>query len=106
MQVAIGKGRKPPRWFTDVPDAGPMDEFYLSAFWDLSTTRGIGFAPGPIPWNRIRDYAEYVGLDKDVGFAFAAVIRRLDVHYLDVLASQSAGSTGEGGKSSLPWENE
>lgn len=82
MEQGIEKGRKPPEWFLDCPESLPTDEFYLSAFWDLSTCRGMGMSIGPIPWHHIRDYADFAGLDPENGFAFASVIRRLDAAYL------------------------
>lgn len=88
VTTRLAKGQKPPQWYSEQPEIGPLDEFYLSAFWDLSTTRGIGMTCGPIPWNHIRDYAEYAGLERDVGFAFAAIMRQLDAYYLSDMARQ------------------
>lgn len=55
----------------------------MSAFWDLSTCRSNGFSVGLIPWNRVREYAEFAGLDRDNAFTFTAIIRRLDEAYLE-----------------------
>jgi hypothetical protein len=59
---------------------------------------------GPIPWNQIRDYAEWSGLERDVAFAFATIIRKLDAYYLDAVARQqeieagrARGAAGVGG---------
>jgi hypothetical protein len=78
-----------------------MDEFYLSAFWDLSTCRRIGMSLGPIPWNHIREYAEFAGLDRLNTYAFSAIMRKLDVVYMDRM--NVSGKTG-GTASSLPWQ--
>lgn len=104
IEAAIAKGRTLPSWYLDRPDEQDGDQFYLSAFWDLSTCRQNGWSPGPIPWNHIRDYAEYAGLDRDNGFRFAAIIRRMDAYYLDALRAQS--SVGQGGRASLPWNRD
>lgn len=32
-------------------------EIYLTAFFELDSERQAGFAVGPIPWSRIREYA-------------------------------------------------
>jgi hypothetical protein len=82
------KGREPPKWYLEEPPREIFDDFYLAAFWSLSTCRPMGFSPGPIPWNHIRDYAEYAGLDRENTFAFEAIIRAMDGAYLDRLAEQ------------------
>ena len=60
----------------------PGDQFYLSAFHELSTTRAIGFSIGPIPWDKIVSYAASVGLDDDLQEDFHQLIRVLDNSYL------------------------
>ena len=60
----------------------PGDQFYLSAFHELSTTRATGFGLGPIPWDKILRYAEIAGLDDDLRADFQQVIRVLDNAYL------------------------
>lgn len=76
----------------------PGDEFYLSAFWDLCTERSIGMSVGPIPWNRIREYSEFAGLDRPNAFAFAAIIRKLDATYLEHLRGDQAQAAGTASK--------
>jgi len=49
----------------------------------LSTCRPAGFGATPIPWNHIKDYAEFAGLDHANALAFHAIIRKLDKVYLD-----------------------
>jgi hypothetical protein len=61
----------------------PGEEFYLSAFWDLSTCRQLGMAQGPIPWNVTVYYAERAGLDEDLAGIFMHVLRELDCEYLE-----------------------
>lgn len=58
------------------------DEFYLSAFHDLSTCRQLGFSIGPIPWKDIILYAQFAELDSDVLSIFVPVIRAMDNEYL------------------------
>lgn len=59
------------------------DEFYLSAFWELSTTRQFGMGVGPIPWNRMVQYAQFHELEEDVARAFVQVMREMDGVYLE-----------------------
>jgi hypothetical protein len=68
----------------------------MAAFWDLSTCRAGGLSVGPIPWHHIRDYAEFAGLDTENAFAFAAIIRRLDLTYLQYVESEQGKSAGGG----------
>ena len=71
-----------PEWYLEEPQLLPGDQFYLSAFHELSTTRATGFSIGPIPWDKIVDYAELAGLDEDLRVDFQQVIRVLDNAYL------------------------
>lgn len=91
--MGLEKGRAAPEWFLDCPESMPTDEFYLSAFWDLSTCRGMGLSMGPIPWHHIRDYAEFAGLDPENGFAFCTIIRRLDAAYLQHMSDTQAAES-------------
>lgn len=65
----------------------------MSAFWSLSSCRQVGFSPGPIGWNHIRDYAEFVGLDRENSYALEAVIRAMDNAYLEHLAERQEQET-------------
>ena len=82
VQTAQAKGRDLPEWYLDEPEIWPGDDFYLSAFYELSTTRSLAFATGPIPWHHIVGYADQAGLDEDMSGTFHAVIRAMDNAYL------------------------
>lgn len=58
-------------------------DFYLHAFWELSTCRNFGYAIGPIPWHRIVQYGSRKGLDDAMMGIFEHVIRELDEAYLE-----------------------
>lgn len=83
IEAGLTKGRPLPRWFEEAPDPRPEDEFYLRAFYDLSSCRSVGFAIGPIPWRDIVHYADWVGLETDVAAAFVVVIRAMDSGFLE-----------------------
>ncbi len=87
IEQGFAKGRytaeTAPQWYRDEPPEIEGDEFYLCAFWDLSTCRPSGFGASPIPWNHIRDYAEFAGLDRVNALAFSLIIRKMDGAYLD-----------------------
>lgn len=77
------------------PSLDPSDEWYLSAFYALSTCRSDTFAPeygmvyGRIPWTAIRQYAREYGLDSYDAHVFDFVMRTLDDVWLrDIEASR------------------
>jgi hypothetical protein len=88
VEVGIKKGRPPPSWYLEQPHKGPLDDFWLAAFWTLSTCRQIGFSTGPIPWRDVVRYAEYVGLDRENADALEVIIRELDGAYLGHIAEE------------------
>lgn len=57
--------------------------FEWSAFLDLSTDRQSGFGVGPIGWTAIDRYAQRYGLAGDEFARFAALMRAMDLAYLD-----------------------
>lgn len=59
------------------------DDFYLNAFYELSTCRQIGMSLGPIPWTAIIEFAEFSGLDSEILPVFVLSIRAMDAVYLE-----------------------
>lgn len=66
----------------------PGDEFYIKAFFDLSTERQLGMNVGPIPWSNILAYASYSGLEADMIDVFIYTIREMDAAYLNRIAEK------------------
>lgn len=58
------------------------DDFYIRAFWELSSCRDFGSFVGPIPWDKIVMYGERKGLDSAMIEVLEFVIRELDEVYL------------------------
>ncbi len=83
IESAIAKKRPPPAWAEDEPDVYPGDQFYLTAFSELSTCRPVGEVTGPIPWDKIYQYACYKGLEYNMIAPFTAIIRSMDTVYLE-----------------------
>jgi hypothetical protein len=80
----IEKGLPLPDWVENEPLLHPGDEFILSAFYHLSSCRHFGGeVPGPIPWNRVIQYAERAELDKENTQFLVFVIREMDAAYLE-----------------------
>ena len=71
-----------PKWLMEAPSLVRGDDFYMRAFWELSSCRHFGSAIGPVPWNYIVDYGSQKGLDPGMMEVFAAVIREIDESYL------------------------
>lgn len=84
------EARKLPDWYIAEPATLPGDEWYLRAFWRLSTCRQIGMGVGPIPWNCIVQYADRYGLEPAVSEMFIEVVREMDSAYLKWSNDQKA----------------
>jgi hypothetical protein len=67
----------------DEPQPFLGDDFYMKAFWDLSTERQLGMTAGPIPWTRIQAYACACELSSSMMKVFEAVIRAMDSTYME-----------------------
>ena len=89
IQAAIEKGRPLPEWALNEPILSPGDNFFISAYFDLS----IG---EPIPWIDRMRYADRKGLDPDVAEAFSHIIRELDSVYLTWKAAKEKALTKQG----------
>lgn len=58
------------------------DEFYMRAFWNLSSERQFGQVLGPIPWSKIIDYGERRKLDDAMVGVLEHVVREMDECYI------------------------
>lgn len=78
----------------------PGEEFYLEAFWSLSTERQVGQALGRIPWSRAMLYAVKEGVEPDMLGPFWRILYEMDTGYLEhqrnehdkVVAQQTRGA--------------
>lgn len=71
------------------PEFKPWMEYYISAFWSLSSCRSIGFGEGPIPWTAVREYGKMLRLGDDDFAELSEVIGALDREYLTIRSEQS-----------------
>lgn len=95
------------QWFREEPQLRPGDEFYLRAFWELSTERPVGAVVGVIPQSKIKEYASQLGLEDHMIGVLCRVIRKMDTAYLDwsrleaekqrKTAAAEGGATGKDG---------
>lgn len=65
------------------------DAFYLRAFRHLGTTRQLGMAQGPIPYDRVVEYGRSAGLDRVMIAVLVEVIARMDGEYLRWCAEEA-----------------
>ena len=91
VQAAIERGQPIPEWLQNEPLLLPGDEFYMSAFYELSTCRSYGWTLGPIPWRDIIFYAQYAGLEEDLLPVFVRSLRAMDTVYMEYIDKKTPG---------------
>lgn len=73
-----------PEWRDDAPEVPPWLTFYLNAWQEVSTDRAYTFGtPLPIPYSRIRGYANDYGIRGEDFEYFLALMRGADRAWLD-----------------------
>jgi hypothetical protein len=79
---AVNKGRKV-EWLQDAPAVDDDGEFWIAAFWELSTCRQIVDAGiGPIPWTAAEEWARAEGLGPPGRRLLHYFVGELDVEYV------------------------
>lgn len=71
--------------------------FYLDAFHELSTSRPVGMAVGPIPFTAIADYFRIYQLEEEFD-DFLYVIRRLDRVFLELNEEENKPKGNKNGR--------
>ena len=71
-----------PKRIADAPQLPPGLELYYEAFWELSSTRAVGFALGPVPWGAVDSYATRYGFDDEQREDLVYYVRAMDNAYL------------------------
>jgi len=80
----LKKGRDLPDWFLEQPQVLRGEEFYIQAFWDLTSERAIGQGMlGRIPWSKAIEYALRNDVEPDMLDAFWRIIYGMDSGYLE-----------------------
>lgn len=82
VEQGFEKGRPPPEWWLALVDQSPEADWFVHAFWQLSSCRSYGMGYGPIPWTAIVMFAEAAELEPDFQPVFESVIREMDAAYL------------------------
>ena len=79
-----------PDWYLSKPEVSEFEmRMFVRPWEELSTTRQIGMARGPIPHDRIIGYLRDWGYPRDMWRAMVAFIRTVDNHYLAWCDAQS-----------------
>jgi len=74
-------------------------EFYLDAFWQLSTDRPqSGFGVHPIPFRALDVYARRYGIEGENFDDLASAVRGADAAFLDVMVQKIKDETAKRGK--------
>jgi hypothetical protein len=69
-------------------------ELYYGAFMDLTSCRGTGYGTeGPIPWDKVVQWAEKYGLDEEQEDDLVYHIPQMDEVYLKFKAKKLSATT-------------
>lgn len=97
MEAAIAKGRPLPQWYLDEPTMFVGYDWFITAFWRLTTDRPMANGGlGPIPWSSRLQYAIVHGIPRDMIEAFVDIIGILDTAYLKWMAKEMQPKTTKG----------
>lgn len=66
-----------------MPEIGPYFQFYIDAFYDLTTCRYNGMSTGPIPFTAMIEYAKIYDIVGDDLVDFLHVMRVMDNAFLN-----------------------
>ncbi len=89
------RGLPPPEWYAEEPELLPYSEFYLRAFWELSTERQFGYTLGPIPISKLKEFCDRLSLDHVTSEVVKAVIRAMDGAYMEWVTEERKKNTGD-----------
>lgn len=79
--------------------------FYWNAFWDLNSTRPIGFSIGAIPWTAADQYAKRYDLSSNDFELFWAIINQLDFAYIQEVNSKMESDPKTNAKTKMGSKN-
>lgn len=79
------------------PELDPAQLVVWKAFNDLHSCRSFGFAPGPIPWTAIRQWAhEHAVVDPDDFDDLVYLVSELDAAWLEHEAKAAENKSKKG----------
>lgn len=83
MRMALKEGHPLPQKIQNAPVVPPHLELYFRAFFELDSSRSIGFSEGPIPWQVVIEYCKRYNLSEEQTETMVYHIRQMDVAYLE-----------------------
>lgn len=91
-------GRNVPDSMTNAPELRIGLQFYIEAFFDLDSERSHGESLSPIPWGKIKDYAQAYECDEEQTADLIYLVKQMDADHLKRLAAKMKAKTKHGGK--------
>lgn len=94
MEIAANAGRdiyEEFPWMKDEPRVQPGDNFYITAFYQLSTCRDYSMGIGPLPYDKVIEYAARAGLDEDMSTIFEYAMSAMDQAFLKWKSDEMKG---------------
>jgi len=88
-------GSLPGQW-QDKPELTDREEWFFEAFFELNTTRSLGFGIGPIPWTALLAYSQEMGLCDDEFDEFRYLITALDTEYREIIEQDESKKQAKG----------
>lgn len=86
---AIRAGQPIPDRIANAPELILGLDLFINAFLDLDSERNSGFALGPIPWTKIKEYAQTYDFDLELTEDLIYYVKALDNDYLKKQAAKA-----------------
>lgn len=94
----VRDGRNVPDNMASAPELRVGLQFYIEAFFDLDSERTHGESLAPIPWGKIKDYAEAYECDEEQTADLIYLVKQMDADHLKRLAAKIKARSKHGGK--------
>jgi hypothetical protein len=85
---ALMAGAPMPDRILNAPELKQGLELYFQAFLDLDGERDHSMGVSPIPWSKVKEYAEFYGFDEEQTEDLLFFIRRMDNAHMNRLKSK------------------
>lgn len=74
---------------SECPTLTPYEESFYRSFRELGTMRQVGMSAGPIPWDKIVDYARYHGFTRTDTDILIRVIENMDASWQNAIRERN-----------------
>jgi hypothetical protein len=86
---AVRAGQAIPARIANAPELHVGLELFINAFFDLDSERQASFSIGPIPWSRIKEYANAFSFDDEIQEDLFYFIKKMDNAHLERIEKQN-----------------